>query len=246
METIFFRMTLAICLLAAILFFTKKTLVWLPVLGVVVQLIGIIIYGLRAGRPPFANFYESLLFFSLLIVLLWLLSLLIYPDFKKGGAYLLLLASLGLGYVVLSPSQAKPLMPVLQSYWLHIHVVTCFLSYAFFTLAAVAALVFLLERKEESIFKTVLIFIRVGFLLLTLGIASGSIWAHYAWGRYWGWDPKEVWALITWLYYLLFFHLRLVGAKKKTQAYLAIIGLFVILFTFLGVNFLLSGLHSYL
>ncbi len=85
-----------------------------------------------------------------------------------------------------------------------------------------------------------------GFPLLTLGIITGAIWAEYAWGRYWNWDPKETWSLITWLLYAALLHQRLtVGWRGRKAAIMAIAGFFAVLFTFLGVNLLLPGLHTY-
>lgn len=240
MEAIFFKVAIVFYLIAVVLFSARKRWLIIPILGLVFQVIGIVIYSLKIGRPPFANLYESLLFFSFLIAFLWL----VFKQ-KEGGEYIFLLVAIALSYSLLFLSEPLPLMPALRSIWLHIHVTTCFLSYAFFTLSAILGLVFL-RKGQDAIFKPLLYFIKLGFIFLTMGIITGSIWAHYAWGRYWGWDPKEVWALITWLYYTLFFHLKLVGINKKGEAYLSIIGFFVIIFTFLGVNFLLPGLHSYL
>ncbi|MEW6103637.1 MAG: cytochrome c biogenesis protein CcsA [bacterium] len=236
---IFFKIALFFYLLSAILFFIKKRWIFFPIVGLIFHITGLVLYSLKLGRPPFASLYESILFFSLLIILFFLL----FKLWEVGG-YILLIASIGLFYIVSSPSSPSPLMPALRSFWLPIHVVLCFLSYTFFTLGGTLGLGFLMGK--ESIFKTLFAFVKGGFIFLTFGIITGSIWAYDAWGRYWGWDPKEVWALITWLYYSLFFHIRLVGAGKRLLSYLAIIGIFVILFTFLAVNFLFSGLHSYL
>jgi cytochrome c-type biogenesis protein CcsB len=88
--------------------------------------------------------------------------------------------------------------------------------------------------------------LRAGFFLLTTGIITGSIWAEYAWGSYWNWDPKETWALITWLIYAALLHGRLtLGWRGRRAAFFSLIGFGMVLFTFLGVNFLFSGLHSY-
>ena len=88
--------------------------------------------------------------------------------------------------------------------------------------------------------------ITLGFVLLTCGIISGAIWANFAWGTYWSWDPKETWSLITWLIYAIYLHARLMrGWYGKKIAWISIIGFLAVLFTYWGVNFLLSGLHSY-
>jgi cytochrome c-type biogenesis protein CcsB len=99
-----------------------------------------------------------------------------------------------------------------------------------------------MESLDDIIYKT----IAIGFLLLTIGIITGAVWANYAWGSYWSWDPKETWSLITWFMYAAFIHARLTrGWHGRKTAILSIIGFAAVLFTFLGVNFLLSGLHSY-
>jgi len=86
----------------------------------------------------------------------------------------------------------------------------------------------------------------IGFILLTLGIITGAVWAHSAWGRYWGWDPKETWSLITWLVYAALLHSRMIrGWRGKRLAIFSIVGFCSVIFTYLGVNLILSGLHSY-
>ena len=81
---------------------------------------------------------------------------------------------------------------------------------------------------------------------MTLNLISGAVWAYYAWGRYWGWDPKETWALITWFIYVIYLHMRILGGwKGRKTALISIFGFFVVIFTYLGVNLVISGLHSY-
>jgi cytochrome c-type biogenesis protein CcsB len=171
-----------------------------------------------------------------------------------------------MAYASIAPDisdRIKPLIPALQSNWLTSHVVTCFMGYAAFTVAFGCGLIYLLKNKEKGnvekpagfsgklpAFVTLdtLIYqsITLGFVFLTIGIMTGSIWAHYAWGSYWSWDPKETWSLITWLVYAILLHSRYVrGWRGKRMAILAIIGFVCVLFTYLGVNYL-PGLHSYL
>ncbi len=168
------------------------------------------------------------------------------------------LALLALAYASLSPEvdrSIRPLIPALKSNWLVVHVMTCFLSYAAFAFSFVSAILFLTRsdaRKsvlppkatlDEMIYRGVL----AGMPLLTIGIITGAFWAHFAWGSYWSWDPKETWSLITWIIYALFLHARLIrGWKGKKSAVLSIVGFLAVIFTFLGVNFILSGLHSYM
>jgi cytochrome c-type biogenesis protein CcsB len=207
-------------------------------------------------QAPMSNFYESLVFFA------WCLPFLAILTFRRYlkdylGTVVALAACLLLAYASLGgvDSNIKPLMPALKSNWLLIHVVTCFLGYAAFTLGFGVAILYLLQERrtrpslppqpqlDRLLYQTTII----GFLLLTLGILTGAVWAERAWGRYWSWDPKETWSLITWLIYATFLHARLVkGWQGRRIAWLAVAGFLAVLFTYFGVSFLLPGLHSYL
>lgn len=169
----------------------------------------------------------------------------------------------------------RPLVPALKSDWLVVHVVTCFLGYAALLLASLTGILALREkavqkgepsasgevepapgprnglqpagRKDtDPGLETFDVFLRSGYILFTLGIVTGSVWGHMAWGRYWGWDPKETWALITWLVYTCVLHARAGRAlpRRKHVIVLLAVGLVCILFTYFGVNYL-PGLHSY-
>ena len=220
-------------------------------------------YTLGIGHAPLSNLYESLIFFSWVIVLLYLL---IERQVKNRslGAFVMPFAFLFMAYASFSPnisSKIQPLVPALQSNWLIVHVITCFMGYAAFTIAFGIGIMYLLKRLEkteasESMFRFLpdknildeLIYysITIGFIFLTLGIITGSVWAYSAWGSYWSWDPKETWSLITWFIYAAMLHARLVrGWKGKRMAILSIIGFASVLFTYFGVNYL-PGLHSYL
>jgi len=205
-------------------------------------------------QVPLSNFYESLVFFS------WCLACLTLFFFRRYGESFLgvaggLLASLVLAYASLGvDSSIKPLMPALKSNWLLIHVITCFLGYAAFGLAFGAALFYLFQSffsrskapaplMDRLIYQAAVI----GFIFLTLGILTGAVWAETAWGRYWSWDPKETASLITWFIYAALLHARLVqGWQGRPIAWLAVVGFGAVLFTYFGVSFFLSGLHSYL
>lgn len=219
-------------------------------------------YQLGIGHAPLSNFYESLIFFS------WSLICIVCLGFWQQtraylGALVATLACILLAYASLGglESRITPLIPALQSNWLVIHVITCFLSYAAFALGFGAALLYLVRTRklnpasfetqgiptapelDRLIYRT----ITVGFFLLTLGIITGAVWAESAWGSYWSWDPKETWSLITWLIYAALLHARLVrGWHGKRIAMLAVLGFLAVLFTYLGVSFLLPGLHAYL
>jgi ABC-type transport system involved in cytochrome c biogenesis permease subunit len=227
-----FILSLVIYILAAL----KKRDLLLAAIGFSIQTVGLAFYTKDAGHLPLCDLYEFALSLSWFIACFGIFM----PLVRR---YAILLASSLLIYTIFSLGSPKPLLPALQSYWLYIHVTACLLSYTLFFLSFVLAIAFLF-KKEDRLFDAFGALIKKGFFLLTLGICTGSIWAHYAWGRWWGWDPKEVWALITWLYYTIILHLRLTGCSKRTQSILTIGGVFFILFTFLGVSFL-PGLHSY-
>lgn len=209
-------------------------------------------YSMGVGHVPLSNFYESLVFFAWATVLVTFLGI-------KGEARDTLLAfvmpacALMLGYASFSPgidSGIQPLIPALKSNWLAIHVITCFLGYASFFVASVFGIILLKqgpssphEQPAGTMFYRCLM---IGFIFFTVGILTGSVWAQVAWGRYWGWDPKETWALITWLIYAAVLHERIKsGGVTKRVAALALLGLASVLFTYFGVNYL-PGLHSYL
>jgi cytochrome c-type biogenesis protein CcsB len=206
-------------------------------------------------QAPLSNFYESLIFFSWCLPALGLLA---FRRHLKGylGALMAVLSTLLLAYASFGvDSRIQPLMPALKSNWLLVHVVTAFLGYAAFALAFGTAILYLIQERrprpslpplpllDSLIYRTTVL----GFLLLTLGITTGAVWAETAWGRYWSWDPKETWSLITWFIYAALLHARLLkGWHGRRIAWLAVLGFMAVLFTYFGVSFLLSGLHSYL
>jgi cytochrome c-type biogenesis protein CcsB len=240
---------------------------WVAGLSLALQSTGIALrwvesYKIGMGHAPFSNLYESLVFFAWTINLLYLIVEWRTRN-RTLGAFAMPLAFLAMAYASFSPgvgSQIQPLIPALKSNWLISHVITCFFGYAAFGLSFGVSLMFLLKGRgrgdEGGIFRrwipgTAVLddlnyqMIVIGFLMLTLGIITGSVWAHSAWGSYWSWDPKETWSLITWLVYALVLHSRLVkGWKGRRIAVLSIIGFCCVLFTYFGVNYL-AGLHSY-
>lgn len=218
-------------------------------------------YWLGYGHMPLASLYESLIFFSLTIGVIYL-----YVEYRFRhrviGFFAALSAFLSLAYASLPSvgSQIQPLMPALQSNWLIAHVITYFFGYAALTLAFCVSLLFLLKsagKNPDSGFRAHIPGFRTlddltyqlvifGFLFITIGLITGAVWAEQAWGRYWGWDPKETWSLITWFVYATLLHARLMrGWEGKRLAYISILGFAAMLFTYFGVN-LLPGLHSYL
>jgi cytochrome c-type biogenesis protein CcsB len=222
-------------------------------------------YDLGIGHVPLANLYESMIFFAWAIILIYLIIEWRIKS-KIVGVFVVPMAFLAMAYASIAPgisNRIEPLIPALQSNWLTTHVVTCFMGYAAFTIAFGCGLIYLLKNMEKGdaekpagflsklpALKTLdtLIYqsVALGFIFLTIGIMTGSIWAHYAWGSYWSWDPKETWSLITWLIYAIMLHSRYVRDWRGLRmAVLALIGFACVLFTYLGVNYL-PGLHSYL
>ncbi len=218
-------------------------------------------YKLGVGHAPLSNLYESLIFFAWTIMLLYLVVEWRTKN-KTLGAFVTPLAFLAMAYASFSPSinsRIQPLIPALKSNWLIAHVITCFFGYAAFGLSFGLSIMYLVKRKagdRENLFlklipRTALLddlnyqMVVIGFLMLTLGIITGAVWAHSAWGSYWSWDPKETWSLITWLIYASVLHSRMMrGWRGKKIAILCIIGFSCVLFTYFGVNYL-AGLHSY-
>jgi len=243
---------------------------WTLLIGFAAQTVALVLrwidsYRLGIGHAPLSNFYESLVFFAWAMVLLYLLTEWRTRS-RSAGIFVTPPALICMAYASFSPtvnSRIQPLVPALQSNWLISHVVSCFLGYAAFTIAFALAVMFLLKRREgeqkgltgrflrmlpdrESIDELLYHNVVFGFILLTLGIATGSVWAHHAWGSYWSWDPKETWSLVTWLIYAALLHVRLVrGWRGGRIAALCIFGFAAVLFTYFGVNYL-PGLHSYL
>jgi cytochrome c-type biogenesis protein CcsB len=216
----------------------------------------------EVGHAPLSNLYESLVFFAWTIVLFYLGIDLKYRK-RAVGVFVVPFALLTMCWAQLRGKDAiEPLLPALQSNWLTYHVVTCFLGYAAFAVACGVSVMYLIktgrDRKEGEggvldLFPSAAVLdelnyraIMIGFPFLTLGIVTGAAWAQYAWGTYWSWDPKETWSLIVWFIYAAFLHARLTrGWSGRRTAWLSVFGFAATLFCYLGVNILLSGLHSY-
>lgn len=217
--------------------------------------------GSEYGHAPFSNMYESLVFFAWTIGLIYLVVEFRYKN-RIIGAIAAPLACLALAYASLGEDSAiAPLIPALKSNWLIAHVITCFLGYAAFAVAFAISILYLAKfRKQDNAQDASGVYIpsvelldelthqmvMFGFLFLTVGIITGAVWAKQAWTRYWSWDPKETWSLITWFIYAALLHFRMMrGWRGKRIAVLSIIGFIAVLFTYFGVNYWLVGLHSY-
>jgi cytochrome c-type biogenesis protein CcsB len=222
-------------------------------------------YDMGHGHAPLSNLYESVVFFTWTIILIFGILDLKY-KYRIIGAFVVPFALLGMAWAQLGlPNGIEPLVPALQSNWLLYHVITCFLGYACFAVACGISIMYLIKIGSESadsnaaaggvvsMFPSARVLddmnyrsIMIGFPLLTLGIITGAAWANYAWGTYWSWDPKETWSLIVWFVYAAFLHARITrGWVGKRAAWLSIIGFAATIFCYLGVNLFLSGLHSY-
>jgi cytochrome c-type biogenesis protein CcsB len=222
--------------------------------------------GADIGHIPVSNLYEVFILFSIITALLYLHYEQHYKT-RSLGAFVLLVISAAIGFLLWytfdrHANGIQPLVPALNSYWMKIHVPANFVGYGSFSLAAMIGLVYVLKSSfqtsnpqgllqsrlpdlallDDLMYKA----IALGFAFFTLATILGALWAAEAWGGYWSWDPKETWALIVWLNYAAWLHMRLTkGWNGKPMAWWAIVGFFVTLFAFLGVNMFLSGLHSY-
>jgi len=209
--------------------------------------------GLRwyiSGRAPWTNAYESMVYVGWITVLAGLL-------FARRSTLTLALATL-MGGVVLFVSnlnwldpQITPLVPVLKSYWLMIHVSVITASYGFFGIGAItglaALIAIILGRPQRELRIIGELTLLIGLVLLAAGIFLGAIWANESWGRYWGWDPKETWALITLLVYAFITHSHHIPRLNNDYAFAAmsLTAIASVLMTFFGINYYLSGLHAY-
>jgi cytochrome c-type biogenesis protein CcsB len=231
-----------------------KKLAWLALLfGAAVQTVYIIVRGVKAGRVPMANQFEFANAFA------WgtaLIGIFFKLRGKKKIDWMVTLcapcAFLLISYAALQPREITELMPALRSVWFTSHIGTAVFSYASFAIAAAIGVRYLVLEKRETekhlreldalAYKLVCF----GFLMLTIVILTGCIWAEQAWGSFWTWDPKEVWALITWIVYAIFLHQRVrMNWRGHRMAWFAIAAFIFVMFTFVGVNTLMSGLHSY-
>jgi ABC-type transport system involved in cytochrome c biogenesis permease subunit len=205
---------------------------------------------IAAHRAPFANMYEFTLLFTgfILIISIILRRTLLSPLFDLAVTLLLLVL---LAVTSTISADLQPLMPALQSNWLHIHVATAIIAYGAFAAAFCLGIVYLakspdstheLQQIDQRIYRLVVL----GFTFLTFVIITGAIWAEQAWGNWWSWDPKETWSLITWIVYAVYLHARSSRQwKGRKTIWIVVIGFLVVLFTLFGVSILLPGLHSY-
>lgn len=218
------------------------------------------------GHIPVSNLYEVFILFAVITALLYLFYERRYQT-RSLGSFVLFVISAAVVFQLWytferQAHEIQPLVPALQSYWMKIHVPANFVGYGAFSMAAMIGVAYLLKSwrqtdKPKGLIATALPDLAVmddlmykaialGFAFFTVATILGALWAAEAWGGYWSWDPKETWALIVWLNYAAWLHMRMTkGWNGRPMAWWAIIGLFVTIFAFLGVNMFLSGLHSY-
>jgi cytochrome c-type biogenesis protein CcsB len=233
------------------------------VLATLLLAAGVVLRALSVSRPPWGNMYE----FSITASLVASVAFLTMAKTRVGRSVaiwvvLVVFVTLSLAVTVLYLPPG-PLVPALRSYWLVVHVGAAVLAFGLFTVSAVVSALQIVAQRAEtrhsaSAFAAALPssakldrlayrLIAVAFPIWTVGpLILGAIWAEASWGRYWGWDPKEVWALITWLAYAAFLHARATAGWKGTRAsVVSLIAYATILFSYFGVNIVFTGLHSY-
>lgn len=224
---------------------------WLFLAGAACHTIYLVVRGVLAGRLPLSNQFEFATAFAWgVAVMVIVLQTKYRAEWLRAAA--IPMAFLILSYAALQPKEITELMPALKSAWFGLHIGSAVFSYAAFVLAGCGGLRWLLLNKKGVTGQLAQIdylcyrLVALGFLLLTVVILSGAIWAEQAWSAFWTWDPKETWALITWILYAIYLHLRLrKNLSGRVMAWFVVIAVPVVLFTFIGVNTLLPGLHSY-
>jgi cytochrome c-type biogenesis protein CcsB len=231
----------------------------LVVLGAGLQLVAIVLRGLAAQRWPLGNMYEFISAITLAAVVTWLVVLRRGTGLRPLGAFVLfpIVILQFLGGTVLY-TQAAPVMPALQSYWLVVHVTTVALASGLFFVPGVASLLYLLRRSgrlteiaerlpsAESLDRLAYRTTIVAFPLYTFAVIAGAIWAEAAWGRFWGWDPKETVAFVAWVIYAAYLHARATaGWRTGRAAWINAAGFAAVIFNLFFINMVVAGLHSY-
>jgi cytochrome c-type biogenesis protein CcsB len=237
-------------------------------LGLATHLLGILTRGLSEHRVPWGNMYEFVTAITCAAVIGFLLMCVRFRVYSIG-LFVLAPVVLGLGLcATVLYTAAGPLVPALHSYWIWIHVTAMTLAIGAYIVAAVLAFLYLVAERharrpgkatdggfsaildrlpavdalDRLSYRTVIF----AFPIWTFGIIAGAIWADQAWGRYWGWDPKETWAFITWVVYAGYLHARATaGWRGRKAAYIQLVGFATLLFNLIGVNLWITGLHSY-
>ena len=239
----------------------------LTILGALIHTAAVVARGLAAHRVPWGNMYEFCTTGALVVAVVFLLVLL-KRDLRFLGTFVLALVLIMMMVATIGfPTPVAHLIPALQSYWLIIHVSVAVIASALFTLTFAMSVLQLLQADRESKIRaggtSKLAFLRivpsaqalenfayrinaVAFVLWTFTLMAGSVWAEQAWGRYWGWDTKEVWTFVIWVVYAGYLHARATRGWTGTRAaWLSIVGFLCVVFNFTIVNVFFAGLHSY-
>ncbi|MEU6793882.1 c-type cytochrome biogenesis protein CcsB [Nonomuraea wenchangensis] len=222
-------------------------------LGWAANLAAIVTRGLAVGRWPWGNMYEFVVALCFAAVTAFLLTQLRH-NVRFLGAFVMVTATLGLGAAVkVFYTAAGPVVPALNSYWIAIHVSAAIIASGLFALAGVAGVLYLVRGdgmsrlpSREDLERVAHRAIVFAFPLWTFAVIAGALWADRAWGRYWGWDPKEVWSFITWVAYAAYLHARVTaGWRGKAATVVQLVAFACLLFNLIGVNIFVGGMHSY-
>ena len=244
---------------------TSLAAIALTSLGWAVHLAEVVTRGLAAGRVPWGNMYEFSSAVSLIAIGVFLV-LAVRGVTTDIGVFVMVPAVcyLGLAGTVLY-TRAAPLQPVLNSYWLKIHVVAAITATGTFMVGGVVTLLLLVRRRLErtapqpgtttgmlqrlpasaTLDQLERRIITLAFPIWTFAVIAGAIWAESAWGRYWGWDPKETWSFITWVLYACYLHARATASWRRAAPQFALAGFTALVFNYYVVNLVVNGLHSY-
>ena len=240
----------------------------LTCLGLTAHVLAILTRGIAEHRTPWGNMYEFIAAFTCMAVIVLVVAS-VWNRAYYMGLFVIIPIVFGLGIdltVLYTP--AGSLVPALQSYWIAIHVTAMIVAIGLFIFGAVVTTLYLLASRsvrrlaagqpsasagilrhlpapavlDRLSYRSILF----AFPVWTFGVMAGAIWADHAWGRYWGWDPKETWSFITWVVYAMFLHARATaGWRGRRAAYIQLIGFGCLLFNVIGVNLWITGLHSY-
>lgn len=238
----------------------RKVARWILVLSGLLQTLYILVRYIQTGHTPITTQHEAAFFFAWATTWAYLSFRWRYTV-KNFGTFVSILIFTLLCTSAMTSKETTTLLPALQSAWLPVHAGVSLLAYGFLSLAFCGGLMYLLQERELKSKRFGYFFTRLpsldsldqlnshcltaGFVFLTLGIVTGSVWARQAWGTYWQWDPKETWSLITWFIYLIQIHQRFTfGWRGKRAAIMAIVGFAAVVFTLWGVTYL-GGVHSY-
>lgn len=244
--------------------------VLLTIVGAAIHVGSITLRGIAADRVPWGNMYEFSSVVGVIAILAFLGALWRAPQIRYIGVFVMLpvILLMFLAGTVLYAKDA-PLVPALQSYWLAIHVTAAAGAEGILITSAVFTVLFLIRQRydvvtaragrlrfpvtfgarlpaPETLDKVAYRTVAFAFPIYTFGVIAGAIWAEAAWGRYWGWDPKETWAFIAWVIYAAYLHARATaGWKGRSAAWINLLGFGAMTFNFFVVNIVISGLHSY-